>query len=486
MSRARIRKTELPPELDESWPLVAIAGRPNVGKSTLYNRLVGGNPAIVDATAGVTRDRRYGVVDWGRAHFRLVDTGGLDPGARGGVIQQGIHRQADVAIQQADLVLFVIDALEGVTAVDREIAKRLRQAGRPTMWVANKCDSARQESLAAEMYELGADEVLAISGAHGRGIGELLDRIVARLPGSQREDEAREEDAEAEAPEVDEDPDRPVRLAFLGKPNVGKSSLVNRLLGEERVLVHDQPGTTVDPIDTHVRIGEREFTLVDTAGIRRRRSIDRKDTIEVVSVSMAIATAERADVVALVMDAREGVTEQDQKIAGIVEKAGRGIVIVFNKLDLLGAGAAREAARKKLLLDVEDKLPFVEHAPILFVSAQSGEHVSDLAETAAKVFGEYSRRIPTSELNRFFADVQSKKQPPSAKGNPVKIHYITQSEIRPPLFVLSVNRPEWVHFTYRRFLQNQIRETFGFAGSPVRLVCREKAGRHRHGTRRER
>ena len=491
-------------------PLVAIAGRPNVGKSTLFNRLVGGTPAIVNEMAGVTRDRRYGVCEWGRARFRLVDTGGLDPGAKGGVIQEGIHRQASVAIKEAKLVLFVIDAHDGVTPVDQTIARQLRQAGTPVLMVVNKVDSAKQEALSAEAYRLGVDEVFAVSGSHGRGVGELLDRVVERLgiaagSGSKaagteiepaqrpkRGHAAREEAAALEAAGLEDEAeehgrhvvvDRPIRLAFLGKPNVGKSSLVNRLLGEERVLVHDMPGTTVDPIDTHVQIAGREFVLVDTAGIRRKRSIDRKDTVEVVSVSMAISNADRADVVALVMDAREGITEQDAKIAGLVEKAGRGILIVFNKVDLLGTGAALEAARKRLLESVEDRLPFVEHAPVLFVSAVTGEKVSRLAATAAEIYGQYSRRITTAELNRFFADVQSKKQPPSAKGHPVKIHYITQAQVQPALFVLQVNRPEWVHYTYRRFLQNQIREAFGFQGAPVRLVCRQKKStRRKHGT----
>jgi len=469
-------------------PLVAIAGRPNVGKSTLFNRLVGGSPAIVNEVAGVTRDRRYGVVDWGRARFRLVDTGGLDPGARGGVIQEGIHRQAAVAIEEAALTLLVIDAQDGVTPVDETIARQLRQRGTQVVMVVNKVDSAKHEALAAEAYRLGVDEVFAVSGAHGRGVGDLLDRVVERLGIDEKAGARAEAEAEAEAAaeetadDADDAPrvviDRPIRLAFLGKPNVGKSSLVNRLLGEERVLVHDQPGTTVDPIDTHAKIGEHEFVLVDTAGIRRKRSIDRHDTVEVVSVSMAISNADRADVVALVMDAREGITEQDAKIAGLVEKAGRGILLVFNKIDLLQG----EPARKQLTESVQDRLPFVDHAPVLFVSARTGEKIDQLGETAAAVYREYSRRITTSELNRFFAEVQAKKQPPSAKGRPVKIHYITQTQVQPPLFVLSVNRPEWVHFTYRRFLQNQIRDSFGFQGAPVRLVCRQKANRRKHGT----
>ncbi len=458
-------------------PLVAVVGRPNVGKSTLFNRLVGGRPALVEDVPGVTRDRRYGEVEFGGRRFRVVDTGGLDPGAEEGAVTAGIHRQAHRGVGEADVIVFVVDARDGVTPTDRDVAEMLRKSGKPVIVAANKVDGAAQESLVGEIYEMGLGEVIAVSATHGRGSRELLDAIFATLdsvaptptptptPTPESDSEPREP-----APETR----RPIRLAFVGRPNVGKSSLVNRLLGEERVLVHDQPGTTTDPVDTPFEFLGDPFVLVDTAGIRKRARVE--EPTEKIAVSMALGVIERADVAALVIDSSEGPAEQDAKIGGAIEEAGRAVVIVFNKADLLGTGRARDAAEKKLREQVKDTLPFLSFAPIRFVSAKTGQGVTDLISDAGRIYQEHGRRIATAELNRFFAEVCEETPPPTLRGRPVRIHYLTQVGSHPPTFVLWANRPELVHYAYRRFLQNQLRQRFGFEGSPVRIVTRRKKG----------
>jgi len=451
--------------MSDAAPLVAIVGRPNVGKSTLYNRLVGGRPALVEDVPGVTRDRRYGEAEFGGRSFRVVDTGGMDPTAPASALMAGVHRQAARALDEADLIVFVTDARDGLTPVDREVAELLRRADVPVLVVANKVDSEKQEALAAEIYELGLGDVFALSATHGRGTRDLLDAILAALPGERAEPEVAEEAAEPPAEE------HAVRLAFVGRPNVGKSSLVNRLLGEERVLVHDQPGTTTDPVDTPFELVGRRYVLVDTAGIRRRARIE--EPTEKISVSMALGQIERADVAILVVDATEGPAEQDAKIAGAIEEAGRAVVIAVNKDDLLGT-RAREA-EKKLREDLRDVLPFVSFAPIRFVSAKTGHGVTDLVDAAQAAYDEHGRRIPTAELNRFFAEVCETHPPPTFRGRSVRIFYLTQVGAHPPTFVLWANRPELVHYGYRRFLVNQLRERFGFAGTPVRIVTRRRS-----------
>jgi GTPase len=454
--------------------LVAVVGRPNVGKSTLFNRLVGGRPALVEDVPGVTRDRRYGEVEFGGRRFRAVDTGGLDPGAEEGAVTAGIHRQAFRGVDEADLVVFVVDARDGVTPTDRDVADILRKSGKPVIVVANKVDGAGQEALVGEIYELGLGEVIPVSATHGRGARELLDSIFEQL-GEEAEPADGAEPAEGEEPGTAPEPAverKPTRLAFVGRPNVGKSSLVNRLLGEERVLVHDQPGTTTDPVDTPFDYLGDPFVLVDTAGIRKRARIE--EPTEKISVSMALGQIERSDVAALVIDSAEGPAEQDAKIGGQIEEAGRAVIIVFNKADLLGTGRARDAAEKKLRERVKDVLTFLPFAPIRFVSAKTGQGVTDLISDAKRIYGEHGRRIGTAELNRFFAEVCERTPPPTFRGKPVRIQYLTQVGVHPPTFVLWANRPELVHYAYRRFLQNQLRERFGFEGSPVRIVCRRK------------
>jgi GTP-binding protein len=436
-------------------PLVAVVGRPNVGKSTLFNRLVGRREAIVHDEPGVTRDRRFSEVEWGGRSFRLVDTGGLDPVAKEGILV-GIRKQAHRAIQDAVCVLFVIDTIEGPMPLDEEVARDLRRLGKPVLVVANKVDSAKAEQHLGPVYQLGFRDVIAVSGAHGRGIGELLDAVLSLLP------------APTEPAEIAEQPpEAGIKLAFIGKPNAGKSSLVNRILGEERVLVHEVPGTTRDPIDTPLEWRGQRFVLIDTAGIRKKRTS--YTMTERVAVEMAHRQVERADVVCLILDAKEGPSEQDSRIAGEAADAGRALVIVANKSDLI-SGNEETKLREKL----RDELGHVDWAPIVMTSALTGRQVEKILETARAVYGEYSRRVPTAELNRFFEQILEHHPPPHYKGKAVRLYYITQAETRPPTFVAQANFPEAVAYTYRRYLLNQLRDRFGFRGTPVRLVTRRR------------
>jgi GTPase len=459
-------------------PLIAIAGRPNVGKSTLFNRLVGGRPAMVHDTPGLTRDRRYGELDYYGRRLRVVDTGGLDPEAEREVIGAGIHRQARAAIDESDLVVFVVDAAAGITALDREAAAILRRTGRPVVVAANKVDHAKREVLAAEAHALGLGEVFAISAVHGRGVDELVEAIIELLalppPAPITEDQADEEGDD----DADDDPDRPIRVAFIGKPNAGKSSLVNRLVGAERSLVHDMPGTTTDPVDTPFELGGRRYVLVDTAGIRRKARID--EEVERISVSMALAQIRRADVAVLVLDVAEGAAEQDARLAGIVEETGRALVVALNKVDLLGGvGAGKTAAQK-----TTDVLHFVPWARTLMISALRGDGVGELMAAVDAAAVQNRRRISTSELNDFFAEVCETHPPPIHRGRPVRVHYLTQAAARPPTFLLFANRREGISESYRRFVLNQLRRRYGFDGTPIRVVIRSKSDPKKKRTRR--
>jgi len=451
---------------DADLPLVALVGRPNVGKSSLYNRLVGGRPALVEDIPGVTRDRRYGVADWGPKHFRVVDTGGLDPSAVG--ILGAMRQQTLRALDEADLVVFVVDAREGMTGVDSDVAKVLRQSGRPVLVAANKVDSARAEAAASEAFALGFPDVFPISASHGRGVNDLLDMVVARLPKTARvpgkpSEQAvdRSSSGSSEAPET-----APLKLAFIGKPNVGKSSLVNCLLGEERVLVHDQPGTTRDPIDTPFSFGGREYLLVDTAGMRRRRSID--TLTEHVAAKMARDQLDRCDVAALVIDAREGATAEDARLASLIEDSGRCALVVLNKKDLVG-----RAAIDAKIESTREQLAFLRYAPVLLTSAVTRAGVTTILAEAAKAFDQASRRISTGELNKLLEQIVAQQPPPSGRGGRhVKLYYATQASSRPPTFFISTNHPPEVGFPYRRFLIKRLREAYGFEGTPIRLVLR--------------
>ena len=467
---------------DRTLPLCALVGRPNVGKSSLFNRLVGGRPALVEDMPGVTRDRRYGSCDWDGAYFRVVDTGGLDPSADG--ILKAMRAQTLRAVDEADLIVFVVDAIEGITAVDEDVARVLRRSGKPVLIAANKIDSARREVAVAETFALGFEDVFAISASHGRGIGELLDAVVKAFGarartgarGDHEEEDGRRDRKHQSGAARDEDGDEDtaeepvkldvVRLAFVGKPNVGKSSLVNRLLGEERVLVHDAPGTTRDPIDTPFSFGGREYVLVDTAGMRRRRAID--TLTEHVAAKMARDQIDRCDVAAMVIDARTGATSEDAKLARMIEDAGRPSVIVLNKKDLVG-----RAEIDKKVAATREELGFMAHSPVLLTSAVTGAGVTQIVTAATRVAEQAARRIPTGTLNQLLEQIIAHQPPPSGpNGRHVRLYYATQASSSPPTFYISTNQPSAIGYAYRRFLVNQLRKAYGFEGTPIRIVLR--------------
>ncbi len=473
-------------------PLIAVVGRPNVGKSTLFNRLVGGRPALVHDTPGLTRDRRYGETDYFGTELRLVDTGGLDPEAEREVIGAGIHRQALRAIGEADGLMLVVDGRAGLTSIDHGLANQLRSTGKPVFLVVNKIDHAVRDDLVHEFHALGLGEPYAISAAHGRGIDALLEAIVKKVAPEAVIDEdatASDEDgddifdvlgdeddateAEDGSERVDEEPVRPLRVAFVGRPNAGKSSLTNRLLDKERSLVHDVAGTTTDPVDTPFSIGGRDYALIDTAGIRRKAKID--EEIEKIAVSMAIGQVARADVVVLVIDAELGPAEQDARIAGIVEETGRALVIALNKSDKISGDSAKSALREL----TEDTFHFLTWAPVTMLSAQRGDGVDRLLDLVDTVAKEYKKRIPTAQLNRFFAEVIEEMPPPLHNGRSIKINYITQARAKPPTFVLWASLAEGLAPSYKRFIQNRLRERYGFRGSPIRIAVKEKKDRHK-------
>jgi len=458
-------------------PLVAITGRPNVGKSTLFNKLVGGRPALVHDTPGLTRDRRYGECDYFGAQMRLVDTGGLDPEAAREVIGAGIHRQAMRAIDEADAVVLVVDGRAGLSAIDHELANQLRTTGKPIFLAVNKIDHPVVDDLVHDFHALGIGEPYAVSAAHGRGIDPLLEAIanaVATKPEPAKEWDPLEpqDDVDEEAAEAD-DTDHTLRVAFVGRPNAGKSSLTNRLLGEERSLVHHVAGTTTDPVDTEFTIGNRTYTLVDTAGIRRKAKIDAD--IEKLAVTMAISQIERAHTVVLVIDAQIGPAEQDARIAGMIELAGRALVIALNKSDLVTGEAAKSALREL----VKDTFHFMPWAPVVMLSAQRGDGVDRLLDTVDQVSAQHRHRIPTAELNKFFGEVVEEMPPPLHKGRAVKIHYISQVRTRPPTFVLWANQLEGLPPSYKRFVANRLRESYGFRGTPIRIAIKARKDRHK-------
>jgi len=440
-------------------PLVAIVGRPNVGKSALFNRILGERRAIVDPMAGLTRDRLYAEADWRGRRFTIVDTAGLVLGKERDEVpaqrelRRRMEEQTGLAIEEADSILFVVDVREGLTPVDRDIADLLRRARTPVLLVANKVDGRGREHLAAEFYELGLGDPLPMSAIHGTGGGELLDALVEGLPAS--------------GPEPEDDT-LAGRIAILGRPNVGKSSLVNALLGDERTLVTAVPGTTRDPIDTSLQVDGKRVVLVDTAGIRRP-GLTRG--VEQYSLLRGLRAMERSDVAMLVMDARDGITAQDRHIAGYVVEAGRGIVLVLNKWDLLTAEEKEEKVWRKRLRDAFD---FAAWAPVAYVSAKTGQRVTQPLEVALEVVAERRRRVATPELNRWLRSVLAAREIPTRKGKRLNVLFVTQAESTTPTFVFFVNDPELVHFSYRRFLESQLRKQFGFRGTPVRLVFRRR------------
>lgn len=433
-----------------SVPIIAIVGRPNVGKSTLFNRLLRGRKAIVDDTPGVTRDRLYGEFDWRGRRFILVDTGGFEADPVG--IMALVRSQAEQAVAEADIILFLVDAKDGLTPADAEVAGLLRKAARrPILLVVNKVDAASQETLAAEFHRLGFEPVFPVSAEQGQGIGELLDAVASQVSGT-------------EAP-----PQEPgaVTVAVIGRPNVGKSSLVNRILGADRVLVSPDPGTTRDAVDTRFSYRRRDYILVDTAGIRAKGRIGH--SIERYSVSRALAAVHRADVALILLDAVEGVTVQDTKIGGEAHEAGCASILVVNKWDLR---AAERGADTEYRLALQEKFKYLAYAPVAFVSALTGHRVMQLFRLIDAVAAERGRRISTPELNAVIQAAVTRRPPPAERGHPVRIRYATQVGVKPPTFLCFATAASRLHFSYLRYLENCLREAYGFRGTPIRLVVR--------------
>jgi len=458
-----------------SLPVVAIVGRPNVGKSTLFNRLVGARVAIVEDIPGTTRDRVYGIGEWNGRRFTLVDTGGLElePGTR---IEESVQDQARVAIEEADLVLFVVDAAAGIAPLDHEVADRLRRAGKPTILVVNKADNPRRELEGAEFYALGFEPTVAVSAQHGRSTGDMADLLVEMLPAAEpgeAEPEASVYDdrdlAEGDLAELAETEMGPPRVAIVGRPNTGKSTFINRVLGEERMIVSDLPGTTRDPVDSAVMVDGEPMILVDTAGIRRRGSVDRG--IERYSVLRAMKAIERADVAVVMTDAIEGYTAQDAHVVGHVLEAFKGIVLVINKWDALEKDGH---TADEWLKTLRREAPYLAWADIVFASGQTGQRVERILREARRVAEERYRRISTGELNRVVSDAVREHPPAHVRNRLPKILYATQVAVAPPTFVIFVNDPELIHFSYRRYLENRIRAEYGFLGTPIKLIFRQR------------
>jgi GTPase len=434
-------------------PIIAIVGRPNVGKSTLFNRLVGRRQAIVRDVPGVTRDRLYGQVHFERWQATVVDTGGFDPGSVEPLIE-GVRKQVLAAVEEADLVAFVVDSRAGATALDLEIARILRRANKPVVLVANKVDDLAQESGVAELYTLGFGDPVGVSAEHGRGVAEMLEALRDRTP----------------APTAPRGGSRPVAMAVIGRPNVGKSSLVNAMTGTDRVLVHDQPGTTRDAVDTAFSYDGRPYVIVDTAGIRRKGRVT--EPLEKLAVVMALKSLERSELALLVVDASEGVSAQDAHIAGYAHEAGRAIVIVVNKWDLVPPGMVRKA---EVVDQLRDRLSFLDYAPVVFTSATAGEGMRELFETIDRVAVQARRRISAAEVTAVLQQALGRR-PVSMRGVPLAIQSASQVSASPPTFALRVNRPDDIHFSYERYLAKSLRFAFGFEGSPLRLAFR-KAGK---------
>lgn len=433
--------------------IVCIVGRPNVGKSTLFNRLVGHRIAITEDTPGVTRDRIYMEAEWLGNHFTLIDTGGLEP-EKEDAIMSNIRKQADIAIDTADVILFVVDGLAGLTSTDREVANILRKSGKNVILVCNKIDTHKTPAEIYDFYELGLGEPIVVSGEQALGLGDLLDEVLTYFP----EDKNTEEDQDA------------VKVTFIGKPNVGKSSLINYILGEERVIVTNIPGTTRDSIDSYFTYGENDYVLVDTAGLRKKKKI--YENIERYSVVRTLAAVDRSDICILVIDATEGVTEQDTKIAGYAHDNGKAMIIAVNKWDLVDKDGKTYKTFEK---DLRETLGFMSYAPIIFISAKTGQRINKLLDLVNVVNNNYNLRISTGVLNDIINQAVLMNQPPSDKGRSLRIYYGTQVTVRPPKFVIFINDEELMHFSYQRYLENQIRSHFGFDGTPIQFEFNQKS-----------
>ena len=434
-------------------PVVAIVGRPNVGKSTLFNKLVGARLSIVDDKPGVTRDRIYGDCEWLGHRFLLVDTGGIEPRADDVILSQ-MRAQANIAIATADVIVLVTDLRSGVVATDQDVANMLHKSGKPVILCVNKCDSVgAPDPEFYEFYNLGMGDPIAVSAVHGHGTGDLLDAVIAYFPPESEEEEE----------------DDTIKVAVIGKPNVGKSSLINRISGQERAIVSDIAGTTRDATDTRIENQYGKFTFIDTAGIRRKSKVT--DAIEKYSIIRARTAVERANVCVIMIDATEGFTEQDSKVAGIALDQGKGCIVVVNKWDAVEKdGNTMREYKEKLAVD----FAFMKFAPFVFISAKTGQRVDRLFEQIAYVYAQSTMRISTGKLNEILGAATARVQPPTDKGKRLKIYYMTQASVCPPTFVFFVNNAQLFHFSYQRYLENQIREVFGLEGTPVRFIIRER------------
>ncbi len=434
-------------------PLIAIVGRPNVGKSTFFNKMAGRRISIVEDTPGVTRDRVYADCEWQNRAFTLIDTGGIDPNSDDPLLKQ-MRAQAEIAIETCDAILFFVDGRQGLTDDDKDVATMLRKSSKPILVVVNKIDSVDAMDNMYEFYELGLGDPIAISSVNLMNIGDLLEELMKLLP-------------ESDAGEQD---DERIKIAVVGRPNVGKSSIVNRILGQERVMVSDIAGTTRDAIDTGFERDGRSFVIIDTAGIRRKRAIE-DATVERYSVIRSFAAIDRCDVALIVIDAQDGVTEQDTKIAGYVHEQGKAALVVVNKWDLVDKDTGTlEKYRKQVIED----LKFMDYAPVVFVSALTGQRLPKLVEGVVAAYDQATRRITTGLLNDVLADAMAAQQPPSQSGRRLKIYYATQQGVKPPLFIMFVNDQTLMHYSYERYLENFFRKSFGFEGTPIRFILRER------------
>ncbi len=434
-------------------PLVAIVGRPNVGKSMLFNKLTGKRLSIVEDTPGVTRDRLYAQAEWRGRTFDLVDTGGIEPGTDDQILSF-MREQAEIAIAAATVIVFVCDIRTGMTAADQEVAGMLQRSKKPVVLAVNKMDSTGHTNPDIyEFYNLGLGDPYPVSAVHGHGTGDLLDACFEYFPPEDQEDEA----------------DDVIKVAIIGKPNVGKSSLVNRILGQERVIVSDVAGTTRDAVDSYLEKGGQKYLIIDTAGMRKKSKVD--DRVEKFSVLRATMAIERSDVCVIMIDAQEGVTEQDTKVAGLAHDAGKACIIVVNKWDAIEKDGK---TMQRMEEDVRRDLSYMTYAPVLFISALTGQRVEKLFGLIDSVVNQAAMRISTGVLNQVLADAQARVQPPTDKGKRLKIYYMTQIGVKPPHFVIFCNDAQLFHFSYRRYLENQIRATFGLTGTPVRITIRQK------------
>ncbi|SFA73550.1 GTP-binding protein [Lentibacillus halodurans] len=431
--------------------VVAIVGRPNVGKSTIFNRLVGERISIVEDTPGVTRDRVYAKAEWLTTTFNVIDTGGIDMSDEPLLVQ--MRQQAEIAIEESDVIIFLLNGREGITAADEEVAKMLYKSNKPVVVAVNKMDNPEMREEIYEYYALGFGEPYPISGAHGLGLGDLLDNVVGYFPEMHNE-------------EPDEDT---IYFSLIGRPNVGKSSLVNAMLNEERVIVSEQEGTTRDAIDTHLHKDDQDFVIIDTAGMRKRGKV--YEATEKYSVLRALKAIERSDVALVLIDAQTGIREQDKKIAGYAHEAGRGIIIVINKWDTV---EANEKTMKEFEEKVRAHFQYLDYAPVVFLSATTKKRLHTLIPAIKTASENHAKRVPTNVLNDVIMDALAMNPTPTVKGKRLKILYATQVAVKPPSFVIFVNEPDLMHFSYRRFLENRIRDAFGFAGTPLKLFARKR------------